>query len=95
MVTLTYKAKVVLEYFYKKNLWKQPFLRYAFFSKKIKFLFDGEISTYERRKIFDSLVANNYFIIQDYHVKKSRKVLYQLRTSIISNLKEPYTIIFN
>ena len=95
MVTLNYKAKVVLEYFYKKNLWKQPFLRYAFFSKKIKFLLGGDISTYERRKIFDSLVANNYFIIQDYKVKKSRKVLYQLRTSVRTNLKEQYTIIFD
>ena len=95
MVVLTYKEKVVLDYFYEKNLWKQGFLRYSFFSKKIKFLLGGEVSTYERRKIFDNIVKNNYFIIKDYKVKKSRKVLYQLRTSIITNLREPYTLIFD
>ena len=45
MVVLTYKEKVVLDYFYEKNLWKQGFLRYSFFSKKIKFLLGGEVST--------------------------------------------------
>lgn len=95
MVVLTYKEKQVIDYFYKKNLWKQGFLKYAFFSRKIKFLLGNDISVYERRKLFDNIVKKDYFIVQYQDKTKSKKCLYQLRNNLIKNKNEKYTIIFD
>jgi len=94
-MTLNYKEKQVIDYFYQKNFWKQGFLKYAFFSRKIKFLLGNEMSIYERRKLFDNLIKKDYFIVQYRDINKSKKCLYQLRNTLTRDKQETYTIIFD
>ena len=95
MGVLTYKEKQVIDYFYQKNIWRQGFLKYAFFSRKIKFLFGNDMTVYERKKLFDNLIKKDYFIVQYRDINKSKKMLYQLRNNLIKNKQETYTIIFD
>ena len=85
--------KKVLDYFYLKCLYKNGFLKYSFYSKKIKYLIGDLLSVYERRKIFNNLVKLDYFIVQTHPSKN--KYLYQLRSTIYRTKEEPVTIVFD
>tara|TARA_R110002012_G_scaffold41999_4_gene114588 strand:- start:173 stop:448 length:276 start_codon:yes stop_codon:yes gene_type:complete len=89
---LNHNEKKVLDYFHSKRLYKNGFLKYSFFSKKIKYLIGDELSVYERRKIFNNLVKLDYFITQTHPSKN--KYLYQLRTTIYRGKEETITLIF-
>ncbi len=92
---LNYTKKVV-NHFNKKKMHKLGFLKYSFFFRKINYIFKNELSNYEIRKIFNSLLEENHF-----HKIKNRKrsYLYEYKdkheTKDYYRSKDPITIIFD
>ncbi len=74
MGRLTKNEKLLIDYFTFKNYHKQGFLKFGYWSRRIKNKLGTELNQYEIRKIFCLLVERKYFNIQ----KLEKKIyLYQ------------------
>jgi hypothetical protein len=92
--TINYQKKVI-NHFNKKKICKLGFLKYSFFSRKINYIYENQLSNYEIRKIFNSLVEDDYF----YKLKnRKRSYLYEYKnktkTKDYYRANEPITLIF-
>jgi hypothetical protein len=61
---LNHYEKEIVKKFKHKNYQSNGFLRYSFWSKRIKDLYGEVLTKYERRKIFNNLLHCNYFFRQ-------------------------------
>tara|TARA_R100001086_G_C11764863_1_gene239173 strand:- start:323 stop:613 length:291 start_codon:yes stop_codon:yes gene_type:complete len=68
-----YERKIV-EYFNKKKYYNNSFLKYSIWHNRIKYLLGDELPKYDIRKLFVSLIEQNYFITKKI---KKRSYLYQ------------------
>ena len=61
---LGYYEKLVVKKFRKKKYEKNGFLRYSYWSRRLKDMFGDKLTKYELRKIFNNLLENEYFFKQ-------------------------------
>ena len=95
MGRLNGSLRKVVDYFNKKNVSKQGFLKYGMFSKKIKYALNDLISDYQARKIFSELLERGYF---NKKKNEKRSYLYQFKNKKNKEVIEPFrgiTITFN
>lgn len=96
MGRLTKNEKILIDYFTSKNYQKQGFLKFGYWSRRIKNLLGTELNQYQIRKVFCLLVDRKFFNIQ----KLEKKIyLYQFtdkKHKYIDNYKldKPIVITF-
>jgi hypothetical protein len=61
---LSYYEKLAVEKFRYKNYDKNGFLRYSYWSRRLRDMFGEKLTKYEIKKIFNSLLEHNYFFIR-------------------------------
>ena len=85
MGRLKSNEKKIVNYFILKRFYNNEFLRYGFWARRIKSILGHDLTTYEIRRIFGSLLDRNYFIKKELN-KKS--YVYQFTTK--KNIDNPY-----
>ena len=58
---LGYYEKLALKKFKTKKYYKNGFLRYSYWSRRLKDMFGEKLTKYELKKIFNNLLHNKYF----------------------------------
>lgn len=61
---LGYYEKLVVKKFRKKKYEKNGFLRYSYWSRRLKDMFGDKLTKYQIKIIFNNLVENQYFFKQ-------------------------------
>jgi len=85
MGRLKSNEKMIVDYFILKRFYNNEFLRYGFWARRIKSILGHDLTTYEIRRIFGSLLQKNYFIKKELN-KKS--YAYQFTTK--KEMNNPY-----
>ena len=58
---LGYYEKLVLKKFKDKKYYRNGFLRYSYWGRRLKDMLGDKLNKYELKKIFNNLLLNNYF----------------------------------
>jgi hypothetical protein len=61
MGRLSTNEKKVIDYFKSKKYFKEGFLKFGYWNRRIKFILDNQITKYELKKLFYGLVSKKYF----------------------------------